>query len=272
MGTRRSRHNRGRKPLYKEHGNDSVRHGEEPTAPKVKLVPEVRNFMPRKTIIWDDGKRKAATNEPRVIALPPSVDDETCADLLADALEAGRTIKLSQHDLLLHLYAERKIDNTLLRAGHLWQHHMEMSSIQRCISIDPSAPNYIQHWQKDGDLSESQHLALVKRKMVSGALGARGVKFLDLVLGPDVGRSEAMRLTHMNGNQLFHVLSWLLNGLAIYYGYRSNYSHEYEEFAACCDAREKYESTVSRARANVTVSGLQRKLNNEDTDVIGSWG
>lgn len=47
MGTPRSKHNKGRKPFYKEHGRDTARHFKEPKGPREKLVPTLRNVTPK---------------------------------------------------------------------------------------------------------------------------------------------------------------------------------------------------------------------------------
>lgn len=265
MGTRRSKHNRGRKPVYKEHGSDSVRHFEQPKPVKEKIVPLVRNFTKRSPIVWDEGKKTASAEA--VQALPPPIE-KYIVPTLNEAIEAGNIVGVSTRDFLLQLYAERKIDNVLLRAGRLWQHHMEISTIQPCQSIDPGVPNNMQRWQKDGELTEAQHRAMTKRRIVSAALGIRGVRFLDLVLSPDIGRADAMRLAGMSGARLFHVLNWLLNGLAVYYGFRIGASTEYEEFQVLSDMRELYEFKVSRENTNATVSGIVRTFNDEDTETI----
>jgi hypothetical protein len=237
MGTRRSRHNKGRKPLYKEHGTDSVRFGVTNKAAKEKFVPVNRPRHPAPSPLSPKPEQPKVFVDDTTRTLPERVKLQDPPPPLFDVDK----IEASSRDILITLFIERKIDRVQLNAGRLWQHYMEEAIVQPCMSIDPSAPLSHQHWQRDGDLTERQHRATIVRKIIRPILGRAAFQFLDTLLQPDIGRKRAMEISRMSGHHIAYLLNWLLSGLAVYFGYRNSSDGDvYGAFQDACATRENY--------------------------------
>jgi hypothetical protein len=101
---------------------------------------------------------------------------------------------VSQRDVLLQLYVERRIARVELLAGRTWQHLMEHATVQPCASVRFDQPVFQQgKWQPDGDLTDGQWEAIRRRAAVRECLGRPTVNFLDETLAPDVGRGTLRR-------------------------------------------------------------------------------
>jgi hypothetical protein len=272
MGTRRSRHNRGVKPLYKDIDRSSVRIGPLAEPPKrERIVPlvqhnrlaatpapeleaQVADFLARRRQQEHAETTTAKRNVEHFVASAKTGLPETLA------------IAVSDRDIAMQLYMGKIIGKTQLWAARMWQHYFEEQTIQPNISIDPSAPLGKQLWQRDGDLTEPQYRAMIVRKLSRAALSTADFLFLDTVLQPDIGRAEAIRLLRMPLDRIVHRLKQLLRGLAIFFGYATD-PGGFAAFATAHIALEHYKSawiTQSGTRERMNVQGLIRELNHAD--------
>lgn len=228
MGTHRSRHNKGRKPLYKEHGSESFRNldfneksGRKKIIPvlptprrterAVELTETVARYLAaRKT------REAAPVKSPKLPALP--------AVQLRSLLPFDRDlVGTADHDIALKLYMERRASLNQLMSARMWQHYLEEYTVQPCVSIDPSSPLRNQMWQRDGDLDEAQHRAMIVRKIITKALGVARVRFLDAILQPDIGRTDAVKMFGVSWQKLEYELLYCLDALSIYFGRESGF-------------------------------------------------
>jgi hypothetical protein len=277
MGTHKSRHNKGRKPLYKEHGSDSARNFvervEKPADvtipfrhqprqnPNPELQAQVARYLAERraeTAIALAAEKKPVFNAHDFL---PTIERQSLLDLAI----------VSDRDLALQLYAERKIRKVELYAARMWQHYFEEYTIQPNISIDASAPMQKQSWQRDGDLSEPQYRALVVRKIATRALGRNRAAFLDRILAPDMGRRDAIRIFKTSGDVIELALKQLLNCLAIFFGHCTGDSEDgLDAFRDASSSLRSYrlagaESVNSDLRL-VSIATQKRLLDEQDAE------
>lgn len=229
MGTRRAKHNMGRKPLYKDFDRpDRLRWSDETasiecekqvplkrglgllkiaTAPD--LIPLVEKYLAsRKVEPVGDPERRSAAKE-----FPDRLIYSGGETILNDHL-----IGVSDRDFLLQLYVEKKIHHTDFLAGRLWQHYAESAALQPDISIDPGLDiRDGKYWQRSGDITEKQHTAMMTRAIAERTTGRAGREFLDRILQPDVGRAALIRGGRAHYERCFKTLKALLVGLAIFF-------------------------------------------------------
>lgn len=261
MGTRSSRHNKGRKPLYKEHGTDSARffvervpqivsehpsipfrHAPRP-APNPELEDRVRRYLEA---------RKAAAEAERI------VEELRVAAVRRTELREAKVIEtmpiveqylvsVSDRDISLQLYVEKKISINQLHCARLWQHYVEEHTLQPSQSIDASAPDHCQPWQRDGDMTEAQYRAVMIRKLVAGPLGQKRVRFLDIILQPDVGRTQARILFRAPWDRIQYELLWCLDALSIYFGRTTGFPGDgMDGFREAAEKQMKYRTDWAR--------------------------
>lgn len=294
MGTRRSRHNKGRKPFYKEVDRETIR-GIEWSAPKVirerqvpqvrhltarlrqrqpsnvHLVEEVQAFLARRNAPAPDlvalhnrfdGKCQYCGKDTELSYTAPRDDRATrdhviprsrggtddpdnitlacgrCNQLKANKdLSGGRELRIisdlsyvnrhieygmpaedrvaaSHRDILLQLYAERKISAFQLRAGRAWQFDMERAAIQPNATIDWSEPRGGLHYQRRGDITEAQHEAMARRREFARAMGCHTVRALDFCLDVDRGRDQLASILRCSKKSVHEMMSRLLDLIA----------------------------------------------------------
>jgi hypothetical protein len=260
MGTRRSRHNMGRKPSYKEHGHDSARNfververiANQPTIPTrhrpapspcPELEAQVARYLAARkaeaeaALLAEKNRlasvRRAEINHTGIHVEPPILEE--------------LIVSVSDRDIPLQLYMARKISLNQLQCARLWQHYIEESTLQPSCSIDPSAPLQWKVWQRDGDMSEQQYRALTIRKFAIFAFGKARALFLDTILAPDVGRKRAIELFRAPWPRLQYELLWCLNALSIYFGRSNGYSGDgMDAFREAADKQQRYRENWAR--------------------------
>jgi hypothetical protein len=133
------------------------------------------------------------------------------------------------------------------------------------MSCDPSG-GY--QYQSDGEISQSQHDAMVCRRIAEKALGRANRIFLDAILQPDIGRSAIRNRFIVEAK-----LKQLLMQLAVFFGYSNGDPECDQAFMLGCAERQdrKYDSTT-RAMENQrrSVVGWHREFNRLDGEVLKS--
>lgn len=237
MGTHKSRHNKGRKPLYKEHGIDSARNFVEriERIANDETVPLKRSSRPSPNVdleasvakYLNELKAKAiqarSDEEARLAAARKPMVQEIAHEPDLFKIDEQSLISISDRDIPLQLYMEKSITVNQLRSARLWQHYLEECSLQPCVSIDPGQRLTKQCWQRDGDMSDEQYLAMIIRKMIAGPMGNGRVRFLDTILQPDVTRAAAIRSFRLRWSKIKYELLWCLDALSIYFGQESGF-------------------------------------------------
>lgn len=302
MGTRRSRHNKGRKPLYKEHGAESIRRWDFEEKPKrEKHIPVVRNlanskrtpaevelevqvaaFLAQRNAPPPDlvalhekfgGKCQhcgiqtnlgrfgpdratrdhhiprskgggeggnlilacAACNSTRGNRDPTELPvawrnlgrrQQSDYHLIEGAAFRGDLkenendiVSVSERDIVLQLFIERRLSLKQLRAARIWQRYLEEATIQPNKTIDWSAAINPLNYQRRGDLVERQKLAMAHRRLFSDSVGVATAAFLDFCLDADRGRSDLMSALRVDGAAVAAVVDDLLTKLCIHYGF-----------------------------------------------------
>lgn len=234
MGTRRSKHNKGRKPLYKHFERDTIRQwtfGEEPTernwddrepqrivystakpTPSPELLPIVQKYIEARKIV--EARKEANSHFPavggNVLALVE--DGARNPHLVAERVEP------SERDVLLQLFVEHRISAGQLHAGRRWQAWREAAAIQPNATIDWSGE--YKPYQARGNLTELQFAAMRARRQFLDYAGIASVTFLDFCLDADRGCADLMRLLRLDRRQIGDVLDDLLMKLCAFYGKR----------------------------------------------------
>lgn len=128
-------------------------------------------------------------------------------------------VGVSERDILLQLYVEKKISRVEMEAGRLWQRYMTEATIQPCVSFDPATPvSQARLWQPDGDLTDRQYTAIRHRRIIEQAIGRGPRSLLDALLEPDVGRSAIIRTYGLASRQLVERLRYFLKEIAVCFG------------------------------------------------------
>lgn len=229
MGTRSSRHNKGRKPIYKEHGGkDSLRHFTLEIAPKRRsqqLVPIVkkRQAIERQveleaTVTAFLARRQAAM-QPALPEASAEIDFRLAGQGTFETEIADKLVDVSQRDILLQLFVERKITAGQLHAGRVWQRYKEGATIQPNRSIDWSGE--YRGYQPRGDLTESQYFSMKQRQLFMDAVGTKAVSFLDFCLDADKGRAAILRALTADADKIEDYIGELLISLCDCYGLRA---------------------------------------------------
>lgn len=244
MGTRRSKHNRGRKPFYKNierttladiapveverwedeadaffegHRLDNFYEARAATGSyvaskipqqDVELTEQVKAYLAKRQ---EEAKRKdAASVFPEVRRLPERV---ALPSFFKPEIEQ---VSASARDVLMQLFVERKISAGQLHAGRRWQADKERATIQPSRSIDWSKS--LAGYQRRGDLTESQYAAMVRRRAFVGFAGFASATFLDFCLEPDRGRDTLIEIMRLPAAQVEASINDLLVKLCECYG------------------------------------------------------
>lgn len=224
---RSSKHGHGRKPLYKEHGRETVRSfASERKELRSNDVPIHRSFAKFKVAPKDPellplvqaylAKRRAElTSQPEIKPPSKSPDDFAPRVVIKDHARWVDSVGISQRDLLIQLMIDRKIHAVHFASGRIWQHYMEKGTLQPNVSINPIYSHQAAPYQADGEITEKQYGAMQTRKIIERACKKRGREFLDRVLQPDFGYAE-LKYAHPDQFQIaIDVLRVLLDGLSI---------------------------------------------------------
>jgi hypothetical protein len=128
--------------------------------------------------------------------------------------DGGKLVAPSERDILMQLYAEKKITALQLRAGRSWQWDMEAAAIQPNVSIDWSEPRGGLHYQKRGDLTERQYTSMMRRRDFQKSMGNAALLMLDACLDVDRGRSELTFMFKCRGQNVDATMRQLLDLLS----------------------------------------------------------
>lgn len=226
MGTRRSKHNKGRKPLYKEHRRHLIE-DDKPAHEKARMIPGTRRVRREATATPEladvvaaylekrsvENARKfagqvfpAPTKSPELRVINGDVFNPHLAD------DNPNLVQASESDVLLQLFVERKISGGQLHAGRRWQRIREQATIQ------PNACLLARAWggrpyQARGNISDAQVDAMTYRRDFLSYAGPAALAFLDFCLDADRGADELTRLFKIDRDQLAAIIDDLLSKL-----------------------------------------------------------
>lgn len=223
MGTRRSKHNKGRKPLYKEHRSNLIEVDEKrapATAPpvsiqrraaapavEVQLTSEVISFLEKRREM--EALRAAEVAKTKRHNLQVVASPEFVPMSMAEVDRSG----ISPRDVLIQMYGAKEISFSLFRTGREWQRAMERGTIQPGRSIDWSVLIQNAAYQRKGDLCEVQRIAMIDRAAIAKFCGRGFVVALDRCLGLDVGRRELCALFRTDWKNAREAIVWILRRL-----------------------------------------------------------
>lgn len=237
MGTRRSRHNKGRKPLYKHFERDTIRQwSDEKPEPErtvfnkprtwtskteVKASPELLPIVAR----YLETRKQVEARKQAGAVFPNARGEEFSSLDIADHDTAAR-VQPSERDILLQLFVERKIGVGQLHAGRKWQMFREWATIQPNQTIDWSCGSVARMpYQKRGDLTESQCSAMKHRRLFLDYAGAVASSFLDFCLDADRGRAELLSSLKMESDQLAEIFDNLLTQVCVCFDINQGAAH-----------------------------------------------
>lgn len=232
MGTRRSKHNKGRKPLYKEHGslpdkdvpwwaaNPAPHSVHKPaftprrlSPPKVavELTESVRRFL--------EARRHGPEKLPQ--SLPQMPERVISGEVFTGRPENndGAKARASASDILLQLYTEERLTIRQYRAGRIWQRDMESATIQPNLTINWAEPARGMHYQRRGDLTEYQWEAMTRRRSFAKAVGPAVGSFLDAALDANMGRRALTLAFGLDPSTLEEAVAGALDELSIHLGF-----------------------------------------------------
>jgi hypothetical protein len=126
-----SKHNEGRKPRYKEHGADSVRHvivrekevpgkliprtiARAKAPPDVELTESVRRYLAERQI--------PAVADPKPLVVEHPYEKAESGHNIRDGLENSIS---SRRDIVIEMYIEKTLRLAELNAARMWQHYIE---------------------------------------------------------------------------------------------------------------------------------------------------
>lgn len=212
MGTRKSKHNKGRKPLYKHFERDTVRTFQsEPEMMRTRIIPDMRHrrtYQPENTdkVValtaevqrYIARRREIEARQESVKEFPkPSGEQFHLIDgsMFLPYFSDGRhdVVRPSERDVLLQLFVERKISAGQMHAGRRWQADKEWATLQPSRTIDWSAST--RPYQARGTVTGSQWGAMKRRRSFIDAEGIAVATFLDFCLEPDRGLADVVRRT-----------------------------------------------------------------------------
>lgn len=224
MGTHRSRHNKGRKPMYKHFERDSVRTWDFEEKPlREKIVPIVRNNYAspktKKTIQLIDEVRAfiEARKERDALAKAETAHlAENAFHLIVGNHETDNkeVVAASARDVLLQLFMERKISGGHMYAGRRWQDIMERATLQPNMSIDWSQRVSLMPYQARGTVTDGQWSAMKTRRRFHDEHGPSLLGLLDFCLQPDRRRADLIRAFNTNDDELVKLFENLLGKAA----------------------------------------------------------
>jgi hypothetical protein len=233
MGTHKSKHNKGRKPLYKDFERVTVRHWmPEPKPLRERLIPNVPRRRARPpaaaTLVemvarYIEKRRETEARQeadklfprakgPEFRTIDGTVFNPHFSDGLHDVVQS------SERDVLLQLFIERKISAGYLHAGRRWQQLREQATIQPNMSIAWSQSIRRMPYQARGNLSDAQSSAMAYRRAFREYAGPAAVAFLDFCLDADRGRDDLTALLKMDRDQLAKVIEDALYRLCVFVG------------------------------------------------------
>lgn len=233
MGTHRSKHNKGRKPLYKEYGSlpdkdvpwwaaNPAPHAVHKPAftprrlspPKVavELTESVRRFLE---------SRRAGPATLSLDPLPSMPERVISGEIFTGRPENndGARARASTSDILLQLYTEEYLTIRHYRAGRIWQRDMESATIQPNLTINWAEPARGMHYQRRGDLTEYQWEAMGRRRAFAKEAGAAVANFLDAALDANMGRRALTIAFGLDSTTLGEAITGALDELSIHLGF-----------------------------------------------------
>lgn len=237
MGTRRSKHHKGRKPRYKDYQRTALSDLEPKTVSRLEREAEIflderqnskwrgedmlrslRNkplhSMPSSSAPLTEivkaylQKRKMESDRKEVVQAFPSQKKLPEHVHLPFLIEQEASRFSFSNDVLLELYRERKISGRTFHAGRQWQADYERATIQPNRSINWEAGRL--GYQQRGDLSNAQWAAMNRRHKFASAASHAAAAFLDFCLEPDRGVEQLLSILHINDNQLANIFINLL--------------------------------------------------------------
>lgn len=229
MGTRRSRHNKGRKPLYKDFERDTVRTSsfDDQPRPREKFVPppEMRgNYTAPRTqrvvelesAVIRFMERRAEQSKQDHEEVSRRHQPERVSREFPDCDPVG-TVRVSNSDILLQMFHHREISGRQLLAGRVWQFNLDRATIQpsATIALDPDA---VRQYQARGTISDDQWDSMRRRRIFAEQVGNRYLRLADFCLGQDWRRADLMRSLGVSGGQLALILDDMLAKLAVHFG------------------------------------------------------
>lgn len=245
MGTRKSKHNKGRKPFYKDYdrtkladicpisntasGNDianvscysiiSNYHGASTkpsmhdnwiiSRPNPELSAIVKTYLAKKQ--EEQRRHDALQTFPDVRRDPERVLLRDYEPPIAERVETSR------RDVLMEMFVERKITPGQMHAGRRWQADRERATLQPSRTIDWSLGR-LAGYQVRGGLSPQQWNAMKRRRDFIKAEGLAAATMLDFLLDNDQGRSAIVRLMKIPPVRIEQMLDDLLTRLCEYFG------------------------------------------------------
>lgn len=224
MGTRRSRHNKGRKPMYK--------HFERETIGDAVSILEARPVRERFIPPPEQRGNYTAPKTAKVIELEASVvrymaqraqemvkrKVERQCEVEKIELTKGDRISFSNCDVLLQLFQDRQISRQQLLAGRVWQFNLQRATIQPIASIAWDRSTAEPQYQARGTLSDGQWEAMRRRRAFRRHVGAKYIALADYCLGRDWRRADLMAAMGIGHALLVKIIGDLLNEIAGNFG------------------------------------------------------
>lgn len=227
MGTRRSKHNKGRKPLYKEfrlisagdtpwwHDDGWTRPVEaspvplrryKPPTPNVQLEARVAAFLAQRQAVPDNIPIPSTRRDPERV---PEVIN----------IDADHRVSSAPDDIILQMMIERRLTGRQFRAGRIWQFDMEAATIQPLRGFDWSRAQSM--YQSRGDVTDRQFEAMRRRREFVDAYGPEPARFLDLCLDAFQTRGGLMRLFGLRACELHDHINRALTALCLHLGFHA---------------------------------------------------
>jgi hypothetical protein len=239
MGTRRSKHNKGVKPRYKELGRESIRFtfdDEKPSHKKARQAPPwwVSTAVPG---VWRTARRETCAQPELADAVAAYLEKRRAQNARVAAAQVFPTplksaehrlidggvfhphladdnpnlVQTSERDVLMQLFVERKISAGQLHAGRQWQRIREQATLQPNASVLARA--WSRPYQVRGNISDRQAEAMEYRRDFCCYAGPAALASLDFCLDADRGTDELTRLLNVGLDQLTTIIDDLLSKL-----------------------------------------------------------
>lgn len=172
-------------------------------APEPELADAVKRYLAahNTALAPSEASIKLDSHNNEILALPGHIRLETH---IHEPMQGTPTA----HDILLQMFAEKKIGQGLFHAGRRWQWDREAATIQSSVSIDwsRSSPS---PYQSD-EMNERQWAAIRRRRQFTTHSGLAAATMLDFLLDADRGRSKLIQLTGLPAVQIECALEELL--------------------------------------------------------------
>jgi hypothetical protein len=211
MGTRRSKHNKGRKPLYKEHRLHLL--ADEPlfvaaarsqlpaprprrrATPKTvtpELLAEVSAFLEKRAEQRKEEEKYSAVVADLNAATVSRPERVLLKSWSGETAPHSERLSVSANDILMQMFVDHQIGVSLLRTGREWQRYARDAQIQPSQTVDWSGRGG--QYQARGGPTERQWVALRWRASIGNRGGRNLVRSLDICLSEDVGRKRLVEI------------------------------------------------------------------------------